>query len=414
MSRSKTTDKSVSSVPLEMKFDDGLIIRESLDAQGVFTRITIKKNTMVHNDCFVWVVDDPDVKHISYEAQWNDVCKQFSTRNPPLAQAIKELEPKRATGQTVEAWLEAVLKINGWDHFLMRDGVNERVTMLAIYKGSKYNHSCAPNLRVTLRDSVKESGQKTPPETNQPGVRNEFWVTALEDIPKDGEVTVSYLHGEDLKDNDFRKRRALLKKSWGFECNCKKCQSDIALEKEGTRLAPLSKGASATSSKSTKGRMGDPDVVQNQIAANKRKNAGKEKSQARPKKQKLPPAPIPQAPALPPIQQKSQTQSPQEPPRRRVKLVATLPAVRPTAQITADNAPNTCKKVAELPHAFSDSAKFAAGSAVTSCEQDAQLLMFASQLAHSPLQFAKLTHGSSAGTDPTESSKAAKRWYYHI
>ena len=235
MLRSKTS--LVSPVPSQMMFDDGFIIRDSLDAQGVFARIAIKKNTMVHNDCFVWVVNDLNDKrsmkdkHTSYEAQWKDVCQRFSKRIPRLEQAIQELEPKRAVGQTVGAWLEAVLKKNGWDHFLMRDGADERVTMLAIYKGSKYNHSCAPTLRVSLRDTVKESDQKTPPETNQPGVRNEFWVTALEDIQQDGEVTVSYLRGDALKDNNFRKRRALLKRSWGFKCNCKKCESDIALEK---------------------------------------------------------------------------------------------------------------------------------------------------------------------------------------
>ena len=211
-------------------------------------------------------------KHKSYETQWNNACQRFSKRTPRLEQAIQELEPKRAVGQTVEAWLEAVLKINGWDHFLMRDGANERVTMLAIYKGSKYNHSCAPTLSLSLQDTVQESDQKTPPETNQPGVRNEFWVTALEDIQQHGEATVSYLHGDDLKGNDFRKRRALLKRSWGFECNCKKCESDIALKKEAIRLAALSKSALTTESKSTGARMGSADIVLNKIAANKRKN----------------------------------------------------------------------------------------------------------------------------------------------
>jgi len=106
-----------------MMFDDGFIIRNSLGEQGVFARIAIKKNTMVHNDCFVWVVNDLNDKrsmkdkHISYEAQWEDVCQRFSTRTPRLEQAIQELEPKRVVGQTVGAWLEAVLKINGWDHF---------------------------------------------------------------------------------------------------------------------------------------------------------------------------------------------------------------------------------------------------------------------------------------------------------
>lgn len=433
MSRPKTPAKSVSPVPLSMMFDESFVIRNSLDAQGVFARMAIKKNTMVHNDCFVWVVNDSDDKrskkdmHKSYETQWANVCQQFSTRVPQLQEAIKELEPKHAPGQAIGAWLEAVLKINGWDHYLQ----DERVTMLAIYKGSKYNHSCAPTLHVSLSDAAKGPEHITPPETNQPGVRNEFWVTALEDILKDDEVTVSYLHGDDLKGNDFKKRRALLQKSWGFVCNCKKCQSDIALEKDAIRLAALSKSASTTKSKSTGGRMGSAAVVLEKIANNKRKDAEKQqpsiskaKQQTQPKKPKLFPALVTPTPPS------------QSTPSRRVKLVATLPASHPATQTTTDIAADICSSVLEpppktskvassdahdalktqkdlqMPQAIHDHAQrasnFVADSAVTSLEQDAQLMFFASQLARTPAQFAQLAPGSLVHANPIKSDKAAK------
>jgi len=64
-------------------------------------------------------------------------------------------------------------------------------------------------------------------DTNAENADQEFWLVALTDIATGDEVNVSYLSVGELKSN-VHVRRTKLKTTWGVECMCSKCASDIA------------------------------------------------------------------------------------------------------------------------------------------------------------------------------------------
>jgi len=211
-------------------FDNVLSIASSVGAQGVFAKKKIAKGTIIQNDGFVWIVDDPDenestqFKRNAYVKQWRAVCQKFSTDERKLENMILQLQPQRNTCSSMGAWLEAILQTNGWEYFYStKYQKRAKYSMLLIYKGSKYNHSCKPSMCSTLAN-VRSQTQNT----NQPsfaGVDKQFWVTALVDIKKGSEVSLSYLGAHDL-DSSVEHRRELLKNTWDFDCECVKCRQD--------------------------------------------------------------------------------------------------------------------------------------------------------------------------------------------
>jgi len=164
---------------MSVMFDDVLQIGHSAAQQGVFAKTDIAKDTVIKNDGFVWIIDEPmricsdatvgDTKRQeSYAKQWSGICKQFSLPTRNLSTMIQELLPKKTHRENQGRWLEKVLKTNGWKYFgTGQHGRRIEKTMLLIYKGSKCNHSCDPSVCPTLqnvllptRSSLRDSNDK--------------------------------------------------------------------------------------------------------------------------------------------------------------------------------------------------------------------------------------------------------------
>jgi SET and MYND domain-containing protein len=75
-------------------------------------------------------------------------------------------------------------------------------------KASFFNHSCKPNV------AKKRTGRSW-----------EFWL--LRDVNADQELTISYLGGEE-NELGFAERRRRLQTTWGFECQCERCDLEDA------------------------------------------------------------------------------------------------------------------------------------------------------------------------------------------
>ena len=128
-------------------------------AQGVFAIAPLAEQTFVKVDCFVLIMKEPPVntqesdssKCELYAEQWETVCARFDTRAPKVQDAILELEPQQKRGESNATWLGNVLKVNGWNHAIHQPhGRKNDATMLLIFKGSNFNHSCAPMLQPRL------------------------------------------------------------------------------------------------------------------------------------------------------------------------------------------------------------------------------------------------------------------------
>ena len=238
--------------PLEKRsFDDTFEIRESdTGAQGVFATVDIKIDMLINTESFVWMItDEPELddsvqeklpqaeqehnerehekrQNASYEKQFTAVCNQFRSRRPSIPTAMRHLEPQRNAGESTGAWITRVLKINGWQYKRTADGaLSTNASMLAMYKGSKFNHSCKPTLNARL---ILESRSAPVRRANTNATRGakEFWVLSVADIKAGDEVTVTYLSPEQLRD-DVETRRSYLKTMWGFDCLCVQCKDDL-------------------------------------------------------------------------------------------------------------------------------------------------------------------------------------------
>jgi len=232
-------------------FDDTFQIRNSkTGAQGVFAIVDIDIDTLIHTDSFVWMIaDEPELddkvqkklpqseqeqnkrerakkQDKSYEKQYTTLCAQFRSRTPSISTAMQHLEPQRAVGESTGAWITQVLKINGWQYERNADGMpSADASMLAMYKGSKFNHSCKPTLNARLILESRSAVVKNA-NTNAKKGAKEFWVLSVANIKEGDEVTVTYLSPEQLRD-DVIKRRSYLKEMWGFDCLCVKCKDDL-------------------------------------------------------------------------------------------------------------------------------------------------------------------------------------------
>jgi len=224
-------------------FDDVLHVANSASQQGVFAKTNIAKGTVIKNDGFVWIVQEPPKKSSgtldsdterqnSYAEQWAAICKDFNSPTRNLRAMIQELIPKKTHKEKQGQWLEKVLRTNGWQHFnTTKKGKRAELTMLLIYKGSKYNHSCDPLLTTILANvSIPKLVMKNSNFAST-SFDKQFWVTTLVDIKKGQEVTLSYLGEQDL-DAPYPQRKHLLKESWGFDCACRLCKNGA------TRCAP--------------------------------------------------------------------------------------------------------------------------------------------------------------------------------
>jgi len=174
----------------DVMFDDVFAIRAGVGQEGVFSTKDIKEGTVIHNDGFTWIIEEPvknrsdtaerfdEIRQNAYAKQWNTVCKQFSTSRNRLQDMIKHLHPKRKEDESVGKWLQAVLLTNGWDHFYSTETKKrQKATMLLIYKGSKYNHSCEPS----LGSKVQHIPHSKTRNTNKMGLFDgdrQFWVQA--------------------------------------------------------------------------------------------------------------------------------------------------------------------------------------------------------------------------------------------
>ena len=75
-------------------------------------------------------------------------------------------------------------------------------------EASFFNHSCGPNV------AKKRTGRSW-----------EFWL--LRDVKAGQELTISYLGGEE-NELGFAERRRRLRNTWGFECQCERCDLEDA------------------------------------------------------------------------------------------------------------------------------------------------------------------------------------------
>lgn len=221
----------------DVMFDDVFAIRAGVGQEGVFSTQDIKQGTVINNDGFAWIIEEP-VKHKSdtaeqfdkirqnaYAKQWEAVCRQFSTSRNRLQDMIQHLHPKPKEGESMGQWLQAVLLTNGWDHFYSTaTKKRQKATMLLIYKGSKYNHSCEPSLGSKVQHIQPSTTRNTNAIGQFDGDR-QFWVEALVDIPAGTEVFLSYLGAEDLKVSTYSRKKIL--KIWGFDCKCTRCQKKV-------------------------------------------------------------------------------------------------------------------------------------------------------------------------------------------
>jgi len=247
-----------SATVFDASFDDVFVVGAGTGGllEAVFATAAISKGAKIDNDSFVWIVYD-DVKargetpqqyaermRVFYATQWADVCRDFSVSHPHLEESMSKLQPRRQQGQLRGEWLEEVLKVNAWVHYIVRNNVPVQCRMLVVYKGSKYNHSCEPSLQTNLM-TVQTAPVQTAAGAGHPVNINsnedpcEIWVDALRDIPAGEEVTVSYLSAWALRQK-VEYRREKLMKIWGFECVCARCtKQSAALELlDSTQIPP--------------------------------------------------------------------------------------------------------------------------------------------------------------------------------
>ena len=235
-------------MPGDVLFDGKFQVRASpTGAQGVFAIAPLADRTMVKVDCFVLIIKDPPggttvpdkVRSDFYAEQWEAVVARFGSRTPRVQDAVRHLEPEQKPGESTATWLNNVLKVNGWNHTIHRSlGRKEDATMLSIFKGSKFNHSCAPTLQPRLVVEKRSLAVKKI-DTNAENQCQEFWMMALAHIATGDEVTVSYLTAGELRRN-VHVRRAQLKTTWGFDCMCSKCLKDILKAQQAGRVSERS------------------------------------------------------------------------------------------------------------------------------------------------------------------------------
>jgi hypothetical protein len=109
---------------------------------------------------------------------------------------------------TAEKCLELARR-DSWNSFGIRsldDGGDEFFGFGVWPAASFFNHSCAPNLRKTRL-----------------GRTWQFWTDG--EVEMDGELSISYLGGEE-KDLGLLERRRRLMATWGFTCACEKCRNE--------------------------------------------------------------------------------------------------------------------------------------------------------------------------------------------
>jgi hypothetical protein len=230
-----------STTVFDAKFDDVFVIRGDMGGEGeaVFATTSISMGTSVEMDDFIWIVKDPvktggetrqeyaERMRAGYVTQWCTVRREFSVSHPKLQEWISQLQPRKQNGQLSGEWLEDVLRTNGWAHKTVRHKLPLDSTMLAIYKGSKFNHSCTPSLRTHLTSVKRVDGAECRVSTNSKDDPRELWVEALRAIPAGEEATVSYLGTRSLEKHVII-RRAKLMKMWGFKCVCPRCIEELA------------------------------------------------------------------------------------------------------------------------------------------------------------------------------------------
>jgi len=221
------------SVGVRVAFDAVFAVVDTAEGeQGVVATAAVARGTLVKNDGFVWIVSDAtqaqesrqvclEQRQASYVRQWLAVQRKFRESQPELSACMAQLRPHRTHGQYQGEWLDEVLRKNGWTHTVDKGGMKH--TMLAIYKGSKYNHSCQPNVHPHLiapQDSVSPEVA----DTNAQHDPKELWVQALCDIAIGDQVTVSYVK---TLHKDVLRRRNKLAVAWGFLCACERCQQEL-------------------------------------------------------------------------------------------------------------------------------------------------------------------------------------------
>ena len=225
----------------DASFDDVFVIRAGTGGalEAVFATTPISKGAKIYSDSFVWIVHDPlhldgetrqqyaERMRAYYVVQWAAVRRNFAVSHPDLEESISKLQPAREPIQLRGEWLEDVLRVNGWLHKTVRNNMPVKSTMLAVYKGSKFNHSCKPSLQTNLTSVQAGVGAGRRVNTNSKDDPREVWVQVLRDIPAGEEATVSYLTPKALLQGVQFRRKKLLE-MWGFTCVCERCTAQSA------------------------------------------------------------------------------------------------------------------------------------------------------------------------------------------
>ena len=192
----KNKPKQVATMPFEdmceVKFLPGL------GMEGVVAKSDIDVNTCIAVSSPLWC--HCLLLEKSFESTREALLDSFN-KYCEQAEAVlaysSTLSPQFHPPMTRAFWIEEIHRTNCWT-----SRWNSTCLVTSMPNGSKFNHSCAPNLHVYVDHT-------------------QFRVTAVENIASGESMTVSYM-GNKMVEQTLEDRREVLI-DWDFHCMCTRC-----------------------------------------------------------------------------------------------------------------------------------------------------------------------------------------------
>jgi SET and MYND domain-containing protein len=198
-------------------------VRKNEASEKAARAITQKVTSKIYPDILSYHLSAHLFRH-SHEAVWTSDVRALAMDDRPyrsqneleahcnsLPQLLSVLAHQVTTEHLAEV-CETVAKADNHNAFGINSGTNEQEREeymgFAVFPAASYfNHSCRPNLIKSRR------GRAWTFRTNC-------------DIADGVELCITYLGGAE-EELDVWQRRARLRETWGFDCQCQKCLEDL-------------------------------------------------------------------------------------------------------------------------------------------------------------------------------------------
>lgn len=112
-------------------------------------------------------------------------------------------------GCSADVWLRLLYQVDTNSYHTWTDRSRLLDTKILLPTCMLLNHSCDPNVRMTLRKNGSAS------------------IRAMRDITCGEELTICY--NDDWVDADYAERSKHAASGWGFSCECKRCKRETSL-----------------------------------------------------------------------------------------------------------------------------------------------------------------------------------------